>query len=147
MGYVALCKHGVPIAGTHGPAKCETVPEQVKEDLEWGLFIRGCLDRGFTVKRSEKAELHWCDECCNAESEGFGMTERGTSGETEITPTDLLASVKTSFEIATSALVQAKINLGLLGFDRTKNEAASMIEDLRKATRQLADNAKNEVSE
>lgn len=58
----------------------------------------------------------------------------------EITSTDLLASVKASFEIATSALVQAKTNLGILGFDRTKNEVASVVEDLREATKQLEAN-------
>jgi hypothetical protein len=52
----------------------------------------------------------------------------------------LLASIKTIFEIATSALVQAKTNLGILGFDRTKNEIASVVQDLRKATRQLEAN-------
>ena len=65
----------------------------------------------------------------------------------EITSTDLLASVKVSFEIATNALVHAKTNLGILGFDRTKNEVASVVEDLRKATKQLEANDQVEFQE
>lgn len=49
----------------------------------------------------------------------------------------LLVLIKMSFEIATSALVQAKINLGILGFNRTKNEVASVILDLHKAIKLL----------
>ena len=68
------------------------------------------------------------------------------SGQT-IDSSTLLASVKTSFEIATSALVQAKTNLGLLGFERTRNEVASVVADLRKATTQLEANTPAHVSE
>ena len=57
----------------------------------------------------------------------------------------LLASVKTSFEIATSALVQAKTNLRLLGFERTKNEVASVVDDLRRATKQLEANIRHQA--
>ena len=66
---------------------------------------------------------------------------REQSERMEITSTDLLASVKVSFEIATSALVQAKTNLGILGFERTKNEVASVVQDLRNAIKQLEANA------
>jgi len=63
-----------------------------------------------------------------------------SNDKSSVHSSDLLASVKISFEIATSALVQAKTNLGLLGFERTKNEVASVVDDLRKATKQLEAN-------
>ena len=68
------------------------------------------------------------------------MSERGTSGGVGITSTDLLDSIRCSFEIATSALTQAKINLGILGFDRTRDEVKAVVEDLRKASSQLESN-------
>ena len=71
------------------------------------------------------------------------MSER--SEGTKVSSTDLLASVRVSFEIATSALVQANTNLGILGFYRTKNEVASVVEDLRKATKQLEANIESEA--
>ncbi len=51
----------------------------------------------------------------------------------EITSTDLLDSVRCSFEIAVSALVQAGVNLGTLGLEPTKLEVRAVVEDLRKA--------------
>jgi hypothetical protein len=51
----------------------------------------------------------------------------------EITSTDLLDSVRCSFEIAVSALVQAGVNLGTLGFEPTKLEVLAVVDDLRDA--------------
>jgi hypothetical protein len=61
------------------------------------------------------------------------MTERVTSGGMEIAFTDLLDSIRCSFEIAVSALVQAGVNLGILGLEPTKREVRAVVEDLRKA--------------
>jgi len=66
--------------------------------------------------------------------------EQPTSGGMVITSTDLLDSIRCSFEIATRALIQANVNLGILGFDRTKNEVQGVVDDLRKASSQLASN-------
>ena len=51
----------------------------------------------------------------------------------EITSTDLLDSVRCSFEIAVSALVQAGSNLEILGFELTKLEVLAVVDDLRNA--------------
>jgi len=51
----------------------------------------------------------------------------------EITSTDLLDSVRCSFEIAVSALVQAGGNLKILGFEPTKLEVLAVVDDLRNA--------------
>jgi len=59
------------------------------------------------------------------------MSER--SERMEITSTDLLDSVRCSFEIAVAALVQAGINLKTLGLEPTRLEVRAVVEDLRKA--------------
>ena len=42
-------------------------------------------------------------------------------------------SVRCSFEIAISALVQAGVNLEMLGLESTKREVRAIVENLRKA--------------
>jgi len=51
----------------------------------------------------------------------------------EIPCNALLDSISSSFEIAVSALMQANVNIGMLGLDTTKREVTAVIEDLRKA--------------
>ena len=46
---------------------------------------------------------------------------------------ELLDSIRCSFEIATSALIQASVNLGILELNPTKREIQVVVEDLRKA--------------
>jgi hypothetical protein len=46
---------------------------------------------------------------------------------------ELLDSIRCSFEISLSALVQASVNLGVLGMAHTRLEVQAVVEDLRKA--------------
>ena len=50
---------------------------------------------------------------------------------------ELLDSIRGSFEIAISALVQAQTSLEMLGFEPTKREVKGVVDDLRKAVAKL----------
>jgi len=68
---------------------------------------------------------------------------------TKVDSTVLLDSIRCSFEIATSTLVQAGVNLGILGMEPTKREVRAVVEDLRKAITAIdvhKSNAEHDIS-
>ena len=65
----------------------------------------------------------------------------------EITSNDLLDSVRCSFEIAVSALVQAGGNLKILGFEPTKLEVLAVVDDLRNAITAIDNHKANDQAE
>jgi len=69
------------------------------------------------------------------------------SGCEAVRSAELLDSIRGSFKIAISALVQAQTSLEMLGFEPTKREVKGVVDDLRKAVAKLDEYKSNDQVE